>query len=859
MNNHICENLNDFETNIETIEIERNINIADLTDIANKEIALKTAIKTAIELLELEEIAVYSRVGTLLSTDCPCCTNKKFKTKNDTLIKVEKATNSKNFKINIISSNKTCRNEEHKLFFEKFKAEYIEMLPDHEILESLQLIEDIKENIDITALNDLNESLLLADTLRIVGTGGHKTFQSARKFIENVFVNNIFHIHSTKENKAIKDFEREIKHVLSLVMFKRTSRIDKFLENEKIGLKEIGIHKLINVNPISAKKIRHLIGVVTNHKYFYCNGHLSDYNKNMLKLVEHCKSVKTEIVIDEYESFKTQGQMSIRLNKYQNYRYDYDNKEIKIFGNAKTCLYPAISTVISKENMSPFEFAVEYTKQTLKAGDNGIYEYQMDINGNMDLEYTMSISCNRTNSIRYDTGRRRPKCIKKGNFEYGYCIVEKMQEYELKNDITDEDLEKSNFLRLLTKSCYITKVSQIIATGQVLKKDDPFDIDCWGTKLFNLEDLKNFGEELEEKTDISFENFKKQLYEEHGSELFIEYLVVRIPSSLKFFDCTKYYLTGNIIKDNKIVVDTTLAHKSSDKLKTIDIAVVEIERKGDKKLLKALKYLKHSKFKTIAFTSLASNINDMINNGYDTSYMRIRTSINAENQEKSKTISYNTNDNEEIIDNEKTTVTVTHINSPESQGRNYSQAEYFVINATAQVNAVGRIYEDENKKVEFRSIEDETILRVKQCIGRIMRGEQEFKAGIIFAKNFEGVKEIFDSYPDNFSIHFNIVKYEKQFDNEIGTLHAVNDIINYHTYKLGYSEEVQHFNSDKRKLGNTKKYDEIEIYKFYINKVEEYYQKNKKKLKDTEIIPEIIEKFGISEKQFKRIKSKLKE
>jgi hypothetical protein len=38
-----------------------------------------------------------------------------------------------------------------------------------------------------------------------------------------------------------------------------------------------------------------------------------------------------------------------------------------------------------------------------------------------------------------------------------------------------------------------------------------------------------------------------------------------------------------------------------------------------------------------------------------------------------------------------------------------------------------------------------------------------------------------------------------------------------------------------------------------------HYKEYSKKLKDTEILPDIIEKFGISSIQFKRIKNKFKE
>jgi predicted DsbA family dithiol-disulfide isomerase len=79
---------------------------------------------------------------------------------------------------------------------------------------------------------------------------------------------------------------------------------------------------------------------------------------------------------------------------------------------------------------------------------------------------------------------------------------------------------------------------------------------------------------------------------------------------------------------------------------------------------------------------------------------------------------------------------------------------------------------------------------------------------------------------------------------------------------MGYNEDVEHFNKDKRAIVDNKrnaKYEDKQIYDYYKEKVNKHYETHHKKLKDTEILPEIIDVFGLSAIQFKRIKKKYKE
>ena len=75
--------------------------------------------------------------------------------------------------------------------------------------------------------------------------------------------------------------------------------------------------------------------------------------------------------------------------------------------------------------------------------------------------------------------------------------------------------------------------------------------------------------------------------------------------------------------------------------------------------------------------------------------------------------------------------------------------------------------------------------------------------------------------------------------------------------------EVPFFNADLRKenVGNKRntKVEGQEVYNYYIELVEKFYKENGKKPKDKELLPEIIEKFKIKDRQFRSIKQKYKD
>lgn len=832
-------------------------------------------IDTAINLLNSEGIEIIemvdknSEITTLtFNTPCPYCSttnrqdyNSKYQGLVNAYINLNKSKDS--YYLHFYNLSHSCKNDKnHEEYYKELNKKFKEALPDKEHLKRLELFNDICENIDKKKLKELDENLLIPNTCRIVGTGGHKTFQSARKLIENVFVKNIFHIHSTKENKHISDFEREVKKILSMVLINRTEIIDQFLDNENQGFKELNIHKLMISKGINENTLHELKGVVTNHTYWYRNGHSSEPNRNMAKVIDFIKDKppeKIETVIDEYESFKKKGVIDIDINGYEYINMDMDKEETLI--NAPSCLFPATQKIVKDHNLSQFLFANEHNNIEMIEHD-GVWKYKIDRSGNKNFKKFIDKYTYQTGQAITDSGRRQPKCIVTKTFEHAYITVDQVKQYNVK-DIPEEDLKNYDFLKLIKTAKRLAIVRKIIKVGEIPKIEDTeekikIDVNNWGTEIETIEELKEYGMELKQNN-ISFEGYKNQLKKEVGDELFIDTLLIYTPATLEKIPGIKYYLTANVPRNITVPINTELAYKSSDCLKNIDVCIIKREKNSDDKLLDNLKLLQDRDFKTLAFTALSTNINKLINSEVKTNYIRIRGTVIELENGKTKTISYNTDEAENIYDSVKQTVTLSYINGTESQGRNYSQTDLLWLNCKVQANIKGRVDIDKDNNIVVIPIEEETRNRLKQAIGRIFRGNQEYKAIICFGEE-DTIRELFNSYPDNFTINFNIETYNKKLDTNKGTQEALSDIINYYEYKLGYSEEVPHFNIDKRKTSNdnAKKYDEEEIYNYYRNRVKDYYKEHKKKLKDTEIKSILCEKFGISPRQFDRIKKKFK-
>ena len=817
-------------------------------------------INTALNILKNENIDIFNIVvdekGTHIHTSCPFCniTNNSHYRNNygniDAYVNINE--NNGNYSLNVFSLSDTCKGDKsHKEYFKELNKKFKNELPDKEEIENLKLVEDLKINVDISKV--LNKDFFIKDTVKIVGTGGGKTFQSAAKLAYNILHNNVFTIVTTKQNSNIEDFERTFKKVISLSLKKSTKRIDEWLETDSKGFHNLFIHKLKNVNPIRKDTLEKLNGIVTNHKYFYNNGHMAEYNNNMIQVREQFESGPMEIIVDEYESFKEMGVMTIPMNEFLNYKLDIDTGE-KIFIKANSCFYPCIKKLIKPEHT--YQYAKDNINQSVNENE-GINEYSLDVTGDKDLYTQFNKYCDPVGIIKYDSGRRKPQKIHKDT-TLSYIVCDKIQQYKVKDNIPEDGL-KNNFKELLQKNEYIALVTQVIKVSTEYVED--FDVNIWGRELGSIEELTNFCQASNELNEEDFDSFKARLYQD-AKECFINYLALSIKSILDSFDCPKYYLTANVIKDNKLSIDTTLAYQSSKSIKKIDVAVIDRDRNNDAAIIENLDLLENMDFKTLAFVSLAKNLKTIINQKTEinTSHIIIKSVVN----DGEKSVNVDTRQAEDIDDNITKTTTLAYINGTESQGRNYSKSELLIINGVVDINVKGRLTVNEKNEIVIKTIEEAAAEKLRQAFGRIFRGEQQYKAMLILG-DYTVISEIITGYGEKYSIQFELHKYNKTIDRKTNLRRGMSDIVEYFGSKFAElndptreQREIEYFNADLRKKANAKKYDAEEVFKYYVSLVDNHYNEHGKKPKDKDLIPLITEKYGIKEAQFKRIKKKYK-
>ena len=830
-------------------------------------------INAALNLLKEDGVDIFQVVednkGVHIHTSCPYCSILKNTHYNNNYGTVDAYVNinetERGFKLNIHTLSSYCSDEQKHLdHFKNLNNKFKSIIPSKEELENIKLFQELQECVDIKYL----KNFFIKDTIKIVGTGGGKTVQSAAKLAYNVFHNGVFTIFTTKENSNIDDFEKTFKWVVSYSLKKTTRRIDNWLDSEVGGFKQLNIHKLKSQSPIAANKLPDIKAVVTNHKYFYNVGHKAEYNKNMIAIREAKKKEPMEIIVDEYESFKERGLIVIQLNDYYYYKKDLDTQE-NIYIPAKTAFYPCIKKLITENET--YEHARENLKQDIEENE-GIHEYKLKYDGTKNLYKDLHRFCEPYGPIKYDCGRRKPKKIHK-NSKLCYVICDKIQQYKLKDNIQEDGL-KNNFKDLLYKNEHIAVVTQVLKVSTAYVED--FDVNIWGEEIGTIEELIYFGlgSDGEGLNAEQFATFKDILSQE-AKELFINYLSISVKSILGSFECPKYYLTANEIQDNDLNVCTELAYQSSPSIKNIDVAILNRESNNDSLIIENMDLIEGQDFKTLTFLGLSKSMKDIINhkNPIKTDHLVLKSVVN----QGEKTVNCDTSNNEDINDYIVKTGTMAYINGTESQGRNYKKAELLIINGVVDINVKGRLSIDCNGDIIIKSIEQAAKERLKQAFGRIFRGDVVYKAILILGEEVF-IKEIFKEYGEKYTIKFNTVTYNKTIDRHVLVRKAMADIIEYFGSKFaelntivdneGHAikrevREVPFFNADLRKenVGNKRntKVEGQEVYNYYIELVEKFYKENGKKPKDKELLPEIIEKFKIKDRQFRSIKQKYKD
>ena len=431
--------------------------------------------------------------------------------------------------------------------------------------------------------------------------------------------------------------------------------------------------------------------------------------------------------------------------------------------------------------------------------------------------------------------------------------------------------ESTNFEKLLQMSKQEVIHENIIELGILIKPENVGDLPTFVSYeiIDNVEELKEWmltelkdKPKPEEKEEFNSEMIElKRLMSTYGSHLFNKILILHIESKLEEFNCDKYFISANNVGYD-LEVNEDMKYLGNDKLKELEFVIVDRDQRIDDTIIELVKRL-DTKLHPLIFLGAKKKFDELLNS---------KKVLLPNTLLVTATDGQRTNSHSNVVDpnnyDRKIQNIMSHIHGTESQGKNYSKSELMILNSNFPIHITDRLIVRKGK-IHLKSYGEVWRDKMIQTIGRILRGDFKYKAVLIFLPITTERRKININYCEEFEL---LVKFYSKFNFGINVGQLQKDIQGQKKYLqqkyfekiIDYIEskadnlnrkenkEIIDYNQDERV--NNKNIDNVAIVEFYKNAVEVHYIENKKKLKDTQIIGVICEKFGISERTFKKLK-----
>ncbi|RPJ79843.1 MAG: hypothetical protein EHM20_00190 [Alphaproteobacteria bacterium] len=646
------------------------------------------------------------------------------------------------------------------------------------------------------------------------GTGEGKTYNAAYFALYNLFYTDKKIVISTTKNENVEDLLTEIFDILKANTSK-TEPLAQFLGDgikKSVGkqlLKKLGINKMVSYNQIAKDLLESARVIITNHSYFYPNGHSSYYFKNILKLMEVIRADDI-FIIDEADEFEKMAETSIQLNDFlKTVKSSTDN----ILRPAKNCFSSRDKDVyIKNADEYRYELPVENSNiRFTKEGDFDTPTYVLDqTSNNLNLDQLINEFYFEKHTFE-DIGRRIGFMIDAYDNKYKLLRVYK-GEYLVGNNINHYNIETNDILRLIQNSIGATKVEQVIRLLDPVSEESIIDFDTreefvkWCQKNMTIQ---------------QYDKMLKKLMNE-AQLLYKRFLTVKRKSILDTSKCSNvYYITATPY--NLTQLDYIVENGKSKKVNTIeniDMFFINRDISVDNLVINlATECLLNYKddINCLAFAAEKRNVEKLIKSKKylykDKKYsgIKVKTSINDDSlvDYKGITAVLGEADNYEYI---KDYSYITYLNSPEATGKNYKVSNLCLINTQPEINALGRqLITKEYAK--FIDIEDSSFRTILQACGRIERADKEKYKAIIFIGKNESIIEKYIIEKKGNGINYNFMS-DKTI--ALGEKHLKNKIIKVFDHiRVNLTsdfEEIQLSFEDNRK-----KHNKSEIIQYFNN------------------------------------------
>jgi hypothetical protein len=763
----------------------------------------------------------------------------------------------------------TCLNKDNHINYDKIKNSFSYEIIDKELLDKVRsfvnktLKEEIKNFYIYNELNtlidkeSLNQDFIKWNTQSAIATGLGKSFSALKVMLQNSL--NVLNSNK-KMNKIVFIFTDQLANVSELY-YKMQELLYLSLQNKtisrnlKIWLQSsdfaaLNIYKMTSQTKESKDKTN---GIIAPHAYLLPQGHTASFSKRMLDYMEN--PVEKEFIIDECKVLQDVF-TRIQLNCFYTSELDFDNKSEKVYKKTFNFL-EFNSLAVDQDTALEFDYnnsisdllAVE-CRTVSDYKEKGVHKYAVNINGAKNILDQL---------IDYTTVQKEITSTKMCDLEfddYQVGFVNSIQHLEVKNK---NNADEKNYIKIFNNA----KCLALFTIKMIFIKDNIKTI------INDFEEFKQFTKNWDINTYRSLKYALQNKYSSTLQNTFVFHMLYRLPYLHELYKddpfCKFSFISAHKCEKfwDDIKVDNFKMYEN--RVNTEQINIIHLVRSYRLNSLLSLtipKMLKNYATNTLIFVDYKKTAIKLLNTVEMPHCVVKAISEGETGLHLGHILTQKTN-----LTQERRNTTITYTEGNEARSKSYSD-QRVIIDGETLPNILRRIrYSYKDNSFYFVDEDEYRISQAIQTTGRTTTRDclkdVDVKRKVIIVAASEN-----SSVPSSLLEHY--VKYfgkDKILFQKVTiptnkkdrATKELKNILNYTEEYLNYKEIEKYIKPDNRKTvskENAKKFDDEEIYSFYINKQTNHYKKNNKNLKDSALIPVITKEFGISERQFKNIKKK---
>jgi len=706
----------------------------------------------------------------------------------------------------------------------------------------------VKNNIKFTMSKELND-IFVENKVNIIAIGTGKTHSCGRISVEKIYqdTSDVLLV-STMSNALINGIIKEVCKCLKIYTdFEDLDLVDnilKFEKNNSTLLKKFGITILNTHNPLKVDDLENAKVIITNHAYFFPHGHDNNYNNNCYKIQDYLKENGKNLicVFDEFDQFHKMGLEVVGVNFYIGKNLvDQNRNQIYMADHAFRYCHKAYVEQYNKECAeddfdSDYYYKLPYESFNKKLENNseGIKYFSHSIGGKYDFKTLI------LNNLIEISDKKISYCNKRGKKvadNYYFRRFDEIVRCKINTDVFQDEGITSKFLKINDSIILITQKIEVC------------DKYCETIEVLDTrEDVIDFAKKyLTKKQWINYYNTLST----EGKKLYFTRMIVR-KKQFDFNDAKNYYVTATpgLLETLGYELKTDRQFQTPCKIKNMDIFVIPNKASCDTDMELFFQLLKDEiEMQTLFIANKKEVVQEFAkDNKENNSYSNVNPVI--------ADIIIDTGREASEINRSDKNVTYVYQKGNQTQGTNFSDHIAVFQDCHIKIDIVERIIPTVDEDIKIIDYMESMKKNITQSALRILRGDCKYKAIVLFL-DLEEEAELsgyLSGYLQKYGVNTNVinVKEAKNKEDRIDVTRSILKHIKDRHCKHNLCEEVEVYTYDNENLfkeDKRKKYDENEI-------ICAYCRYRLRFNTDKDIIPMLANDFGISKRQFMRLKKK---